>query len=470
MFINSEVKITLYLIICLPLLFACSLGPEYRKPDAKDITPHSWSWKLSGPKDAAPKGTWWKVFRDPELDRLEAAATLNNQTLRSAMARVDKARAIARISRSRLFPELSFDPSYQRERTSGNQPTPIPVKLSPRHLNSYSIPLDLSYEVDLWGRVRKSFEAANYTAQAAASDYQNAILTLTADVAVNYYLARSLDTEISAMKKAVSLREDSLRLQKERFLAGAIAKVDVFSAMAELSSVRAELSNTMRRRAELLNALALLCGKAAGSVNLEERRLEALPPSVPAGLPSDLLERRPDIARAERNLATANAGIGAAKAAYFPVLHLTGQAGYLSADAASLLSGYSRVWSIGPSVSLPLFNNGRITADVNRAEAQYEESFAEYRQTVLTAFKEVEDSLAQIVYSGEEYAADAEALAAAGKVSAFARSRYEVGAASYFEVIDAEQNTLLHERRLAEVTGKRFVAAIRLIKALGGGW
>lgn len=455
------------------LLFAlccCAVGPDYKRPDATDLTPAGWRWKPAEPEDEAPKGPWWTIFRDAVLDGLESDAVAGNPNARAAMARVDQARAAARIPRSRLFPELSFGPSLRRERTSGNSPTPIPLDVPSAHLTTYSVPLDMSYEVDLWGRVRRSVEAAQAQADARVSEYHNVLLTLTADVAVNYFLVRSLDAEIAALQRTAALHGETARILEVRFTQGVLPESDFAQAKTELASTKTELADAARRRAETIHALALLCGKPASSFDIAVRPDVPSPPAVPAGLPSSLLERRPDIARAERTLAARNAQIGVARAAYFPALRLTGQAGFLSDEAGRLFSADSRVWSIGPSLSLPLFTAGRTAAEVSQAEAAYEEALAEYRQAVLAAFRDVEDALAQIVLWNEQAVAQAEALASAGRVAAMAKARYEAGAVSYLEPVDAERNLLRQERRQAELTGRRLAARVRLIKALGGGW
>ena len=452
------------------VLCSCAVGPNYERPDVSSLTPTDWRWKVAEPKEAIPKGEWWTIFNDPVLDELETEAVAGNQNLRAAVARVDEARAGARVSLSKFFPEVSLDPSYKRERTSGHLPTPIPINVPSALVDTYSVPFDLSYEVDLWGRVRRSFEASQAEAQASVADYQNVLLTLTADLAVNYFLARSLDTEIAALRQTVELRNESVRILNGRFVTGVIPELDVVQAKTELASTEAELADMVRQRAETLNAVALLCGRPASSFEIAERPATTSPPAVPVGLPSALLERRPDIARAERNLAAKNAQIGVARAAYFPSLHLTGQAGYLSADAKHLFSKDSSVWSVAPSVSWPLFRGGRTAAEVKQARAAYEEALSDYRQAVLTAFKEVEDSLAQIVHRDEQTAAQARALASAGRVTELARARYEVGVVNYLQVIDAERNMLEQKRQKAQLEGQRFAASVRLIKALGGGW
>jgi multidrug efflux system outer membrane protein len=458
----------------LMVLCSCAVGPDYKRPDVTNITPPDWHWKVAEPKDRIPKGEWWKLFKDPTLDELEAGAESNNQNLRAAVARVDEYRAAARISRSQFFPELSLDPSLSRQRTSANQPIAIPIpsqfKVVSIHLNSFSVPLDLSYEVDLWGRVRRSLESAQAQAEAGVADYQNVLLTLTSDVAVNYFTIRSLDAEIAILRRNIELRGESVSILTDRFTIGTIPESDLAQEKTELADVKSDLADTIRQRAETLNAIALLCGKPASSFQLFENPLTSSPPVIPAGLPSSLLERRPDIARAERNLAAKNAQIGVARAAYFPVLHLTGQAGYLSSKADDLFSDGSHIWSFGPGVSLPLFTGGRTAAGVDQAKASYEESLSDYRQTVLTAFKEVEDCLAQIVFTNEQAAAQDEALASAERVNELAKARYEAGAISHFELLDAERNKLQYERQKAQTEGRRFSAGVRLIKALGGGW
>ncbi len=452
------------------ILCCCTVGPDYQRPDVTSLTPTDWRWKVAEPKDAIPKGEWWKVFNDPILDQLETEALANNQNLRAAVARVDQARAAARISRSQFFPEISLDPLFKRERTSGRLPTPIPVNVPSALVTTYSVPLDLSYEMDLWGRVRRSFEASQAQAQASVADHQNILLTLTADLSVNYFLVRSLDAEIAILRRTVELRNDSVRILTGRFAAGIIPEMEVAQARTELANAKAELADITLQRAETLNAMALLSGKAPSSVDLSEGEGIPSPPSVPPGLPSSLLERRPDIAQAERLLAAKNAQIGVARSAYFPALHLTGQAGNLSADAKHLFSEDSSVWSVGPSIRWSLFNMGRTSAQVKEAEASYQEALAIYRQTVLTAFKEVEDSLAQMVLRNEQLIAQSEALASVSRVTELARARYTAGKINYLEVVDAERNRLQQERQKARLEGQRLTASVRLMKALGGGW
>ena len=456
--------------VFLALLYACTVGPDYIKPDTAQITPQDWRWKVAEPKDDVPKGEWWKVFRDPVLDGLENLAVAANQDLQAAVARVDAARAAARISRSEFFPTVSLDPLVKRERTTGNLPTPIPFPIPAAYVNTFSVPFDLSYEVDLWGRVRRSFESAQTEAEARVADYGNVLLALTADVAANYFLIRSLDSEIAVLQRTVALRSETVRILRGRYGSGAIPEMDLNQVKTEAAGARADLADAARRRAETVNALALLCGKPASSFNIDPLTGKIDPPAIPVGLPSSLLERRPDIARAERILQSKNAQIGVAQAAHFPVLRLTGQSGYLSNEVENLFSGTNSVWSIAPAVSFPFFTAGRTAAGVERARALYEEALAQYRQTVLTAFKEVEDSLAQIVLQNEQADALREATAAAESVTVAAKGRYDAGLTNYLDVVDTERRTLQYELRLAQLDARRFAATVRLIKALGGSW
>jgi multidrug efflux system outer membrane protein len=452
------------------LLTSCAVGPNYKRPDAESLTPHDWRWKLAEPKDALPKGSWWEVFGDPVLNQLETNAVAKNQDLQAAVARVDEARATARVSRSQFFPEITLDPAFIRQRTSANAPNPVPFKVPSTQLDTYTVPFDLSYEVDLWGRIRRLFESARAQAQASIADYQNVQLTLTSDVAVNYFLIRSLDMELDTLRRTIQEREKSVQILNQRFSVGTIAEIDLVNEKTDLATAKADLADTTRLRAETLDALALLCGVPATSFQLSNGKLPATLPSIPLILPSALLERRPDIATAERNLASKNAQIGVSRAAYFPALQLVGQAGYLSADAETLFTAGSRIWSIGPNVSLPLFTAGRTTAEVHQAEAAYAEGLANYRGTVLTAFKEVEDSMAQIALRQEQHDAQADAVIYAKRATELAKIRYDAGSANYLEYIDADRTELQQERLEVQIEGQQFVATVRLIKALGGGW
>ncbi len=429
------------------------------------------AWKTGQPLDHLPKGNWWEIFGDTNLNALETQSLQANQQLKAAIARVEQARSSARVSRSQLLPSLSLDPSYTRQRYSPNA-NPSFGNLT---ANQFSTPLDLSYEVDLWGRVRRSFESARADAQSSLATFHNVLLTLNADVAQNYFALRSLDAEIAAVASTVELRHEQVRLVRSRLEGGVGSELDVARAETELATTEAEVSALAKRRDELENAIAILVGE-----NPSRFKLAALknanttwnpqPPQIPAGLPADLLERRPDVAAAERQLASANAKIGVAKAAFFPVLSLTGSGGYLSGDADSLFNWDSRKWSIGPSLSLPIFAGGRNRANLQRSQSAFAEATALYRQQILVAFGDVENSLSGIHHLATQSAAQQRAVASARRAAELASDRYRSGIVAYLEVVDASRDTLSAERASAQLAGQRLIAAVQLIKALGGGW
>ncbi len=392
-----------------------TIGPDYRLPT--NSAPSTYkaaelgAWKEGKPLDNVTKGAWWETFGDATLNDLESQAAGNNQELKAAVARVDQARATARVARSELLPNLDLNPSYVRQRYSPNQ---VP-SFGPVTANTFSTPLDLSYEVDLWGRVRRSFESARAEAGASLATFYNVLLTLQADVAQNYFVLRALDAEIATVNGTVNLRKEQVRLVRSRFEGGIGNELDVARAETELATTEAESASLAQRRNELENAIGILVG--ANPVIFKLPALEAAntkwnpqPPQVPAGLPAELLERRPDVAQAERQLASANAQIGVAKAAFFPVLTLTGSGGYVSADVETLFHWDSHTWSIGPSLSLPIFAGGRNRANYKRAQSAYEETVARYRQQVLVAFGEVENSLSGVRHLADQSAAQDRAV------------------------------------------------------------
>jgi multidrug efflux system outer membrane protein len=332
----------------------------------------------------------------------------------------------------------------------------------------------MSYEIYLWGRVRRSFESARAEASASAATYYNILLTLESDVAQNYFLLRSLDAEIGTVTSTVGLRKEQVQLVRSRFEGGIGNELDVARAETELATTEAEAASLAKRRAELENALAILVGANPAVFKLAALETNAgwnpLPPAIPAGLPGELLERRPDVATAERELASANARIGVAKAAFFPVVRLTGSGGYLSGDIDNLFNWESRVWSIGPSVSLPIFAGGRNRAEYKRSKAAYQEAIAKYRQQILVAFSEVENSLAGVHHLSNQAAAQNRAVASARRAAELATERYRSGLVSYLEVVDASRDALQAERGSAQLTGQRLITSVQLIKALGGGW
>ncbi len=468
-------------IVTIALLFSIvsakaswlTVGPDYKQPS--NSVPADYkavdfgSWKQGQPLDNVPKGNWWQIFGDTNLNTLESQAVQANQQLKAAVARVDQARATARIARSQLMPNLSLDPSFSRE---GYSPNANP-SFGNITVNKFSAPLDLSYEVDLWGRIRRLFQGARADAQASLADYYNVLLTLQSDVAQNYFALRSLDAEIATVNGTVDLRHEQVRLVQSRYEGGIGSELDVAQAETELATTEAEAMSLAHRRDELENAIAILVGENPSNFKLapvNNPNWNPQPPEIPAGLPSELLERRPDVAQAERQLASANAKIGVAKGSFFPVLTLTGSAGYLSGDVSSLFTWDSRTWSIGPSLSLPIFAGGRNRANYKHSQAAFQESVALYRQQVLVAFGEVENSLSGIYHFAIQAEAQQRAVTSARRATELATDRYRSGIVAYIEVVDASRDTLTAERANAQLAGQRLIASVQLIKALGGGW
>jgi multidrug efflux system outer membrane protein len=463
------------LLLSLLVAGCASVGPDYEKPTTEAPTTFKaaelGNWKEGQPLDHLPKGEWWTVFGDDTLNSLEAKALQANQELKAAFAAMNQARATARVARSEFFPTLDANPSFRRERFSPNQ-NPSFGDIT---ANTFRAPLDLSYEVDLWGRVRRGFESARAEADASAAAFHNLLLTLQADVAQNYFSLRATDEEIVVLQRSLALRREQVDIVRSRFDSGLGTELDVARAETELATAEGDVAALTRRRTELENALAILVGEAPSSFKLASQanatnRWEIKPPVIPAGLPSELLERRPDIAEAERQLAADNARIGVAKAAFFPAVRLTASGGYLSAEAEDLFDWDSRIWSFGPSVSLPIFAGGRNAANLRRAQDRYNESVARYRQRVLVAFGEVENALAGIRWLEEQAAAQQRAVVSAGRAHDLARESFTIGITDYLDVIDSDRAALQTHRTNLQLTGQRLNAVVQLIKALGGGW
>jgi outer membrane protein, multidrug efflux system len=458
---------------CALILGGCAVGPDYKRPSPGPV-PAKWKaaspWKEGQPRDADVKQNFWEVFDDPVLTGLEQQATTNSPDLRAAFERVEEARAVARITRADLYPGVSLDPSGNRTRYSPGRTAQPGSTVLGYTGSDYVLPLDLSYEVDLWGRVRRSFRAAREQAQASAAAYQNVMLSLQAEVAETYFSLRSIDLDRHVVAETIELRKKNLALVESLHQGGADSEVDVAEAETELASAQADFVGLDLSRAQLENALAVLCGQTPSSFSLGETTRLYRPPAIPAGLPADLLERRPDVAQAERTMAAASEGIGIAQAAYFPSIQLTGSAGTESVALQDIFNWENRIWSIGPSISLPLFEGGRIKAGVERAKSAYQEAVAQYRSQVLVAFHEVEDGLAALRLLGEQYEAQMRALDGARKGAELSRARYKEGLASYFEVVIADRTMLENEITVYQLNGQRMVTTVLLIKALGGGW
>jgi multidrug efflux system outer membrane protein len=458
--------------LALLLLTGCAIGPDYRKPATE--TPAAFAepgpWKIAAPRDALPKGAWWKVFGDASLDALEVQAALASPDLQAAIARRDQARALAGISRAGYFPQLSVDASGNRTRYSGNREVPPGASDTPYTTDSFNLPLDLSYEIDLWGRVRRVNESARALAEASEAAYQTVLLGVQADVAQTYFILRALATERALVARSIATRRDALTLVRKQYAGGAVSQLDQLRAEAELAAAESELLALDQRRELLRHALAVLCGQMPENPPALPDSPLPPPPPLPVGLPSELLERRPDVATAERTLAAFNAQIGVAKAAFFPSINLVGFAGYNSTALDALFQGDSRQWSVGPFLSLPIFQGGRNRANYRRAQAAYAEALAGYRRRVLVAFQEVEDGLGSLRYLDQQASVIARAVAASRQAAALSVLRYQSGLVGYLEVVDAERTALQNERLAAQYEAQRFAASVLLVKAVGGGW
>lgn len=470
---EPRVKRLGFVFLSAVILAGCAVGPDYHKPSPGPL-PAQWKerapWKQGQPRDAEIKQKFWEIFDDPVLAGLEQTAATNSPDVRAAFERVEQARAVARITRADLMPNLSFDPSLNRTYYSpGRTAQPESVVLGYTG-NQYILPLDLSYEVDLWGRVRRSFRAAREQAQASAADYQNILLSLQANIAETYFMLRSIDLYRHVVTETIDLRKKNVSLVESLHQGGAASELDVAQAETELASAEADYVGLNLNRAQLENSLGALCGQTASSFSLPETGRFYQPPAIPMGLPADLLERRPDVAQAERSMAAASEGIGVAEAAFFPSIQLTGSAGTESVALKDLFNWEDRFWSLGPNISLPLFEGGRNKAGVQRAKAAYQEAVAQYRSQVLVAFHEVEDGLAGLSFLKDQYEAQMRAVAGAKKVADQSRLRYKEGLASYLEVVIADRTALENEITAYQLNGQRMVTTVLLIKALGGGW
>lgn len=447
-----------------------SVGPDYQRPDA----PASAAYRDAAPvASVALAADWWRAFNDPALDALEARALAANQNLRAALARVEQARALAGTARSAYLPSIAADPSLTRERTSRTVDNATPDSTTTTHRLS----LDFAWELDLFGRVRRLNESARADLDSAGATFAAARLSLTAEVAATHFTLRALDRELSIVTATTAVRRDALKLVQSRSRQGTADDVDLARAETELATTEADAAALAIRRSAAQNALAVLLGEpapafaaAASDSSLSALSSQLLLPVIPAGLPGDLLTRRPDIAAAERALAAASARIGVAKSGFFPAIALTGAAGYASADINDLVRPDSRLWSFGPSIYLPLFQGGRNRANLARSRAAYDEAAAGYRQSVLNAVREVQDALTATRLLGDQAAAQARAVASAQRGAVLSQKRYDAGFVSYFEVVDAQRTALAVERADAQLAGQRWITRVALIKALGGGW
>jgi NodT family efflux transporter outer membrane factor (OMF) lipoprotein len=450
-------------------LAGCAAGPDYVRPqiEAPAQFKEMQGWQQAEPRDALPRGSWWTMFGDRELDALMARVDLSNQTLRAAEARFRQSRALADQARAALFPALSANGSATRSKSPSlsNQPS-----FAVGAVNNYNVALNTSWELDVWGRVRRSVEAGEAGWQASAAELEAARLSAYAALAQNYFALRVADATRQVLEDTVAAYERTLELTRNRYAAGVVARVDVVQAEVQWKSAQAQFVDVGVERAQLEHAIALLVGEAPAAFSIERAPFAASMPAIPVGLPSELLERRPDIATAERNVAAANARIGVAQAAFFPTVTLSGAAGFRSTDSANLFTTPSRFWSLGAALAQAVFDAGLREAQKAQAIAVYDEDAATYRQTVLTAFQEVEDNLAALRILEEEARLQDEVVQAARHALELTTNQYKAGIVSYLNVISAQTTLLTNERTAASLLGRRLTASVALVKASGGGW
>lgn len=452
------------LALCV-LLTGCMVGPDYVRPTAP--TPAAYreaeGWKVAQPADAAPRGSWWEAFNDPELNALVVQVEVSNQSVAAAEARVRQATAATQGARAALFPFVDFGGSAVRNNAAtGNG----------RGTNgAYNLALGASWEPDLWGGIRRNIESVGAGAQASAADLANVKLSVQATLAQNYLLLRVQDAQIALLNESVTTFERSVDLTRNQYNAGVAARGDVVQAEAQLKSTQAQVYDAQLARRQLEHSLAVLVGKPPSELSIAPRAtLVAVYPDIPLAVPSTLLERRPDIAAAERRAASANAQIGVAEAAFFPTVNLTAGIGLQSSVLGSLVSLPSRYWSLGAAVAQAIFDAGLRTAQKEQAIASYDATVADYRSTVLTSFQEVEDNLAALTLLAQEQAVQDAAVTAAREAATIAMNQYRAGVASYLAVVVLQQSALNAERTALGLTGRRFTASVGLVRALGGGW
>jgi len=448
-------------------LASCSVGPDYHRPTVPTPTAYK---SATGAETAAPQlgQDWWQLFNDPQLDLLEDEALKENQSIQAAMASVEQERAAAKGIMSAFYPVISFDPSVTREHTSAN--VNVNNFSNGSTFTNYLLPFDLTYEVDIWGQVRRSVESANAQVRASQAELEVVRQTLEADLAQDYFTLRSYDTQYKTLSDTVATYQKQLDLTNVQFHAGLESEGDVASAEALLDATKTQQLEIGRQRDEEEFAIAILLNHAPADFTLAANALDVEPPVIPAGLPADLLLRRPDVAEAEASLAAASAQIGVAVSEFYPQLSLTGDAGFESIKSSNLLDWSSRIWSLGPSVSFPLFNGGKLSANLDQQQAVYKQLVAQYRIQVLSAYQDVENSLTDLHSRADEAKDQDAAVAASQDYVRLTQLQYQQGLIDYLTVIDADRTLLTNQLTAEQILNERLVSSVLLMKALGGGW
>lgn len=455
------------------LLAACAAGPDYSRPSL-DL-PVTWKleapWRPGTPSDGAPRGPWWQRFGDARLDALQDQAIAGNATLAAAGARLEQARAVLAGASAAQLPQVGIGARANRLEISANRP--LNNYNSPQHStvqNDFTLTLQVNYEADVFGRVRRTIEGARASAEQSAIDFENVRLLITADLASAYFSLRALDIELDVLSRSIAFQRRSLQLVTDRHDLGAASGLEVAQQQALLDSTLTQVDLLRRQRSTLEHAIATLTGTPAPVFSLPADLAVPAPPAIPLGVPSDVLERRPDVASAERAMAVANAQVGVASAAFFPSISLGGAYGYQSRELSTLFETPSLIWSLGVSLLQPLFDAGRIQANADFTSAGYNATVANYRRTVLTAMQEVQDGITGLTRLESASAQSAKAIASATRALDLATARYEGGIAAYLEVIVAQQALLNNERLAAQLLGQRLLLSVFLVKTLGGDW
>jgi NodT family efflux transporter outer membrane factor (OMF) lipoprotein len=451
------------------------VGPQYKRPTAPVPTAYKElpadesqglaGWKQAQPSDAMARGKWWEIYNDPELNGLEERVNISNQNLLAAEAQFREARFAVRMARSNLFPTVSADPAITNARGSGTLKVP-----SGGQSTTYDLPVDVSYQADIWGSIRRGVRSSAEAAQASFSQLENARLSYQAELAQDYFELRGTDGELELLETTVKSYKEYLRLTQDRFNNGVASGADVAQAETQLYTTQAQLIDLGVERAQFEHAIAVLTGQAPASLSVSSRPITITPPPVPVGVPSTLLERRPDIATTERQMAAANEQIGIAKAAYYPALSLGLAAGLESTDFLKWISWPSRFWSVGPVLAETIFDAGKRRAQVGQAQAAYDATVANYRQTVLTAFQQVEDNLVALRVLEKEAQAEDEAVTAARNALDISTYQYKAGTVNYLSVITEQAMLLQDQVQAVNILTRRMSASVLLIEALGGGW
>jgi NodT family efflux transporter outer membrane factor (OMF) lipoprotein len=481
---NSYLPIPAVVFFGLVMLKGCDKAPKYKQPSVavpaayKENLPVTFKetddWKFAHPKDDTIRGKWWEIFNDPQLNALEEQVNISNQNIAQADAAFRAARAVVKQSRSEYFPTVTTSPSFSVSRSpsfnTSNTPGTQSGNSGGRVIHQYALPFDATWEPDLWGRVRNTVIASASEAQATAADLENVRLSVEAELAFDYFQLRALDAQQQLLDDTVTQFQKQLELTQTLFQSGIASDEDVALAETQLKTTQAQATDNGIARAQLEHAIALLTGQPASLFTLKPAPSQFVPPPIPVGLPSQLLERRPDIAAAERRVAEANAQVGVAKAAFFPSLILNAAAGLESNSLATWLTWPARFFSLGPSLSQTLFDRGRRAAVTEQVRAEYDGTVATYRQSVLTAFQEVEDNLAALRILSRELEQQNDAIASSQRSLNLANDRYQAGIDSYLNVITAQTALLSNQRTAVNLQMQQMTASVLLVKALGGGW